>query len=59
MGYVFFGPQREGHGAAVYDSFDLEAVCIMCHIRCRLYSPVPHILVVDFVFVVCLAFVCW
>ena len=25
MGYVFFSPQGKGHGAAVYDSFDLEA----------------------------------
>jgi hypothetical protein len=25
MGYVFFSPQGEGHGAAVYDFFDLEA----------------------------------
>ena len=26
MGYVFLSPQGEGHGVAVYDSFDLEAV---------------------------------
>ena len=26
MRYVFFSPQWEGHGAAVYDSFDIEAV---------------------------------
>ncbi len=26
MGYVFFSPQGEGHGAAVYDSFDHEAI---------------------------------
>ena len=26
LGYVFLGPQREGHGVAVYDSFDLESV---------------------------------
>ena len=26
MGYVFFSPQEEGHEAAVYDSFDLEAI---------------------------------
>ena len=25
MGYVFFSPQEEGHGAAVYDSSDLKA----------------------------------
>ena len=26
MGYIFFSPQGEGHGVAVYNSFDLEAV---------------------------------
>ena len=26
IGYVFFRPQWEGHGVAVYNSFDLEAV---------------------------------
>ena len=26
MGYVFFRPQGKGHGATVYDSFDLEAI---------------------------------
>jgi len=26
MGYVFSSPQWKGHGAAVYDSFDIEAV---------------------------------
>ncbi len=25
MGYAFLRPQEEGHSAAVYDSFDIEA----------------------------------
>ena len=26
VGYVFLSPQWKGHGAALYDSFDIEAV---------------------------------
>ena len=48
MGYVFFSPQGEGHGVAVYDSFDLKSVAerIVCAMTPRVLVAVLFMLFV-------------